>query len=100
MTHAYRAALLYFSADVWVARTVLEKQFGKGKAKPKRILAWLVARGLAHGCQPNSLRTMIWRAADKLKRLESERYLYDPSQLLWPPFNVTDAVERAKRRLV
>lgn len=96
-THAYRHAMLLLAADVWVAQTVLEEQFGPGKAKPKRILDWLVARGLTHGCKPNSLRTMIWRAREKLKCIENEPYLYDRTQVVWPPFCIEEALTRAAR---
>ena len=90
-TYAYRWAHLTFSADVWVAQVVLEKQHGRKCTSPTRIVNWLVERGLTHGCTNASLRTMVYRAFEKLKRLESEAYLFDRREVVWPPFSLEEA---------
>lgn len=97
--YAYRWALLAPAADLWAAKVVLEKQFGPGGAKPKRILDWMMERGMTHRCTRESLRVVIWRAGGKLKWLESQFYLNDRHQPLWPPFSIAEAAERAKLRI-
>jgi hypothetical protein len=90
VTHAYRYTLLEFSADVWAAKVLLEHQYGVGRAAPTKIVRWLVANGRTHGCQENSLRTMVYRAFQKISRLEAEPYLYDRTETVWPPFSGND----------
>ncbi|PHR94955.1 MAG: hypothetical protein COA68_17785 [Oceanobacter sp.] len=94
-TYAYRWAHLIFSADVWAAQAVLEKQHGRKCTSPTRIVNWLLKRGLTHGCTRASLRTMVYRAFGKLKRLESEPYLLDRREVVWPPFSLEEAVARS-----
>lgn len=94
--HAYRRALLEFSADVWAAIVVLEKKHGVGSASPTRIANWLYDRDLSHGCTKRSLRTMVYRGIEKIKRLENEPYLYDRREVVWPPFSIEAALGRQK----
>ncbi len=98
-TYAYRWAHLIFSADVWVAQVVLEKQYGRRCTSPTRIVNWLVERGLTHGCTNASLRTMVYRAFEKVKRLESETYLFDRREVVWPPFSLAEAAARSATTL-
>ena len=98
ITHAYRASLLKFAADVWAAIVVIEKMHGTGNASPTRIANWLYDRDLSHGCTRRSLRTMVYRAFEKIKRLESEPYLYDRREVVWPPFSIDSALERQGTR--
>lgn len=97
-SYSYRWALLDFTADVWAAQVVLEEQYGRKCHSPTKIVTWLVERGLTHGCTRASLRTMVYRAFEKLRRLENEPYLYDQREVVWPPFSLREAVARSKAR--
>ena len=88
VTYAYRWTLLEFSADVWAAKMLLELQHGAGRATPTEIVRWLVANDRTHGCQASSLRTMVYRAFEKIARLESEPYLFAKGEPVWPPFSL------------
>ncbi len=95
-TLAYRYTQLKFSADVWAAIVVLEEKHGVGEASPTRIAEWLFLRGFDHGCSKRSLRTMVYRAFEKIDRLKSETYLPDPSEVVWPPFSMEATLARQK----
>lgn len=96
ITHAYRFAHLELSADVWAAMVVLEAKYGRRCTSPTKIVNWLISRGMTHRCKPSSLRTMVYRAFEKLKRLESEPFLYNRSEVVWPPFDHEEALRRAE----
>lgn len=95
ITHAYRFAHLELSADVWAAMVVLEAKHGRRCTSPTKIVNWLITRGMTHRCKRSSLRTMVYRAFEKLKRLESEPYLYDRNEVVWPPFSLSEALARS-----
>lgn len=94
---AYRWTHLKLSADVWAAKVVLREQYGRHCASPTKIVNWLVGQGFTHRCKPSSLRTMVYRAIDKIERLQNEPFLYVPGEVVWPPFSLAEAIERDRR---
>jgi hypothetical protein len=60
-----------FQTDVWAARSILAKQFGRSNVTAGKIARWLSAHGLEHGYKPNSLRTMVYRAIDAIEIMET-----------------------------
>lgn len=57
--------------SVWVAKTLLEKQLGEGKATPTRITKWLVENNRMHGYTAGSLRVLTYRMLDRIAALEA-----------------------------
>jgi hypothetical protein len=79
-----------FAADVWAARTLLERQLGVGRATPTRIVRWLEATERTHGYAPNSLRPMVYRAMGTIEILETTLDCNRPGRTYWQPYSAQD----------
>lgn len=75
-----------FVADVWAARTLLEKQFGTGSATPTKIADWLWMHDRHHGYAKGSIRPMVYRARKSLELLESSAEPGASGKAIWPPW--------------
>lgn len=76
-----------FAADVWEATTLIERQYGKGKATPTRIASWLLEHDRDQGYSPQSLRKMVYVARERIAYMESPVGQPRPGDLTWHSFN-------------
>jgi hypothetical protein len=75
-----------FVADVWTARTLLEKEFGAGKATPTRIARWLMENDRRHGYAESSLRPKVYQARAFVEAIEALPRGSDDDQACWAPW--------------
>lgn len=74
-----------FTADVWAAQTILEKEWGPGHATPTRIANMLWEHDVTHYYARASMRPMVYRALETIGIMETT---LDPEGdgPLWEPF--------------
>lgn len=58
-------------ADVWMARILLQAEFGQDAATPTRISRWLWENGKSRDYKQASVRPMVYRALKKIEELET-----------------------------
>lgn len=75
-------------ADVWAARTLIEARISPRRASPTLIRDELKRLGYTHGYTDGSLRKLIYKALERIKRqeTESDNWWRSPQHVHWPPF--------------
>ncbi len=76
-----------FQCDVWAVRTLLEAQKHRSPVTAGEVARWLSENDLDHGFQTGSLRTMVYRAFEALKVLETAKRRR-AAVPFWPAFSL------------
>lgn len=76
-----------FHCDVWAARTIIETQHEGRRPTAGKVAKWMGRNQLSHGYQPNSLRTMVYRAYEAIALYEATK-LSGSSTPIWTQFSI------------
>lgn len=76
-----------FHCDVWAARTIIEIQNEGRIPTAGKVAKWMGRNQLSHGYQPNSLRTMVYRAYEAIALYEKTQ-LSGTSTPIWSQFSI------------